>query len=182
MDNKTVIIENAKFDPWRGDFEAAYWCLKARSTDATRAAICGCLAQNGLLICTDGYRLHMTRLVLADVPDGFYKVTSINKKNIVLTCADNRFPQYELLLDELTPALLRNLDTRGSFHPCLYRLFTELKKCMNVDYVRDITGDDVGDWAVYSDGEKRPVFFCDVNMDERHNDKIAFLMPMLLEA
>jgi hypothetical protein len=88
---ETIIIEKKGKDD--KNFTDLKWVMNARCTDKARQNICGVFVDNGLIIATDGHRMHMIYSEI-EIDNGNYEVISANQKQIVLRKQDNPYPDY----------------------------------------------------------------------------------------
>jgi hypothetical protein len=96
---ETILIEkNGNNDR---DFDNIMWTLKARSNDKTRTSISGVFVDGGMMVCTDGHRLHCC-LTNRELKNGNYDVKSATKKQIILTENDYQFPDYQRVFPKNT--------------------------------------------------------------------------------
>ena len=85
----TVIEKRNKYDSFtQKDMEGLKWCLKARSKDTTRPIINHILIDDGLVVATDGHRVHLFLLSELDLASGEYEIVTINTKQIILRKLD----------------------------------------------------------------------------------------------
>lgn len=83
-------IEKGKYDQ---EFDLLKWVMKARSLDKTREVISGVFVDDGVIVATDGHRLHMIYSEL-DIESGNYTIVNSNAKQIILQKNDLQFPEY----------------------------------------------------------------------------------------
>jgi hypothetical protein len=94
---ETIVIEKkSKNDNLtQKDIDGLKWCLKARSHDETRPIINHILVDGGLVVATDGHRLHLFLLTELDLASGEYEIITMNTKQIILRKLDeSSFPDY----------------------------------------------------------------------------------------
>jgi len=104
---KEIIQKTGKFDK---DFDGIKWVIDVRSTDVTRQNINGIKIDGGLVIATDGHRLH-TYMTERELPDGTYTVVSATGKVIVLESNDYQFPDYKRVFPSVTHAGIPDIST-----------------------------------------------------------------------
>jgi hypothetical protein len=92
----TIIEKKSKYDSFtQKDMEGLKWCLKARSKDTTRPIINHILIDDGLVVATDGHRVHLYLLSELDLASGEYEIITVNIKQIILRKLDETsFPDY----------------------------------------------------------------------------------------
>ena len=95
---KEIIQKTGKYDK---DFDGIKWAIDVRSKDDTRLNITGIKIDKGLVIATDGHRLHMYK-IKRELPDGTYDVVSATTKLIVLESNDRPFPDYKMVIPTVT--------------------------------------------------------------------------------
>jgi len=145
---KTITIDNSRSIPHvRNHFAGLNWCLKATGKDKALEGMAGTiLSDDGILICTDGSRMHLyrqdTEMLSAAyvVPNGLWVVVSKSASAIVLGEAGNKsFPGCWAILDGPS----RNL---GKFRPkgseydyasFLFGLARLHKDCFRSDLIQD---------------------------------------------
>ena len=86
------IIRNGKYDK---DFDGIKWAVSARSHDNLRPAINCVSVSFGLVVATDGHRLH-AYTTDRNIPDGVYKIVSQTKDAIIMETEERlTYPDYE---------------------------------------------------------------------------------------
>lgn len=91
-----LIFENDKNNP---DYEGIKWCLSARSSNILRKNLTMINIDSGLMVATDGNRLHLFSPVFTDTIDGNWEVKTCGNKITVLTKDESGqvYPDYERL-------------------------------------------------------------------------------------
>jgi hypothetical protein len=108
---ETKVIE--KMGKYDTDFETIKWAIGARSTDKIRHNIQRVLFDGGLVVATDGSRLHVAAPE-RHIDDGLYEVLKETKYMIVLRRDnDHTFPQYERVFPQNTHNGISPLNVPG---------------------------------------------------------------------
>lgn len=166
---KTIIIEKrAKHD---SDFEKISWVLKARSTDAIRRNINSVKIDGGLMVCTDGHRLHLY-MTDREIEDGLYEIVTATRKQIVLKELDADFPAYERVIPRpaFTHKTVCNGDHAPLFH-AVYKNFADDNRSYNTDYLHDAYMDHA-EISLQSDPGLKPLVIFD------NDSRAAVVMPL----
>jgi len=133
----TIIIEKSgKSDQ---DFENIAWVLNARSDDKTRPNLMDVYSDKGLIVCTDGARLH-TYTPTREIPDGLYTIKTATKKLIVLEIDnDNIYPDYERAFPrcEFKHTMYCN-GNKNPFIHTIYHDFADDECSFNLDFLVDV--------------------------------------------
>jgi len=167
----TIIIENhGKND---SEFESIKWALKARSTDKTRPAINCIKIDGGLLIATDGERLHLT-MTERELSDGVYEVKSCTGKTIVLQSTEEFiYPAYERVFPRVKMEYAGVLN--GKAWPLLHRVYKYIandKISFNEQFLLDACMSNSKFYIGEHDGEIKPLILYN------GNDRAALIMPI----
>lgn len=98
---ETWLIEKNKNN---SDFDGFKWCIAAKSEDEKRKNICCVYVDCGVMIATDGWRIHLFAAEYENTHDGLWEVVHNKGNNIMLKRADGEvYPDYERIF----PSLLR---------------------------------------------------------------------------
>lgn len=136
------IIKEGK---WDTDFDGIKWAIAARSFDETRKNIQCIKAESGVIVATDGYRLHIATTE-RDIPDGVYTVVKTAKDMIVLDKSDIEYPDYERVFPTHTHNGIKDLSTHTSVSKgaaldhetnVLNHVLRQSQDCFNVKYLMD---------------------------------------------
>lgn len=136
------IIKTSKFD---ADFDGIKWAIAARSNDETRKNIQGVNVDNGLIVATNGHRLHCY-VADRDIPSGTYAIVKETKDMIILDKTDLEYPDYERVFPQHTHNGIKDLSThtRGGKNSALdhetnvlNHILRQSQNCFNVKYLLD---------------------------------------------
>jgi len=89
---ETIIINKTKEN--KQDFEDLRWCLLANNPKSINEKVRGILIKDGLVVATDGFRLHLI-LNNLNIKNGYYEVNSNKVNQIVISKNDS--PHYDFL-------------------------------------------------------------------------------------
>jgi len=169
---ETIIIEKkGKNDR---SFEDLRWVLKARSTDKINQNIQGIYSDGGILVTTDGHRLHMISSDL-EIDDGNYQVISANQKQIILKKQDLQYPDYWRVFPTWKPTV--TISCNGSDNGLFRAVFQNFAE--NVSYPTDQLHDVYMDHAEVSmcrdDQQYSPLCLYD------NDRRAALIMPLKIQ-
>ena len=130
-----MIVTIEKKSKYDGDMEKELngfkFALKAKGIKNSREILNKVLIDNGMVVCTDGSRLHLF-LTHIDIESGLYEVISNKANQIILgktDFEDNQFPAYEKVIP--VPRWQSRISCNGQDWP----LFTEIYKNFTHDCV-----------------------------------------------
>lgn len=132
---ETIIIEKkGKYD---SEFELLKWVMKARSADATRVNISGVFVDNGIIVATDGHRLHMIYSEL-DIEDGNYTVITSTQKQVILKKNDLQFPEYWRVFPAWKPT--QEVFCNGSNNPLIRAIYHDFSDDVSwpIEQIQDL--------------------------------------------
>lgn len=141
----TIIIEK-KFkndNIMQGELDGFHYVLKARvkAKEQHREALKGVYIDDGLVICTDGHRLHMY-LTDLEIENGLYEVITQKVNQIILKKVENDmqyvFPDYNNVIP--TPHWNTTISCNGSHHTLFHVVYKEYAnevRSFNTDYLHD---------------------------------------------
>jgi len=101
------IEKEGKFDD---DFDGIYWLMSVRSNDEMRQSLQCIKVDGGLMVCTDGFRIHLYT-PKRDIPDGVYEIVTFTKKMIILNETDLEYPNYMRVFPTKTHNGIPNIRT-----------------------------------------------------------------------
>ncbi len=135
----TIIIEKKSKNDREGEKEVKGFgfALKARNPKDKREALKRVFIDDGLVICTDGGRLHIFATNL-EIESGCYKVISQKASQIVLQKDDCAFPDYKKVIP--VPKWQSTIACNGSHHSLfheVYKNFADDILSFNTDYLHD---------------------------------------------
>lgn len=129
------------------DFDGMRWVISARSKDPLRRNICCVLVEGGLVVATDGYRLHMFTPAMIDTHDGLWIVAKVDKSLIVLQRDESgiEYPDYARLFNGI------GINTRATRLYCngakdadmiiltrvVWEIYRTTGHCFNIKFVQD---------------------------------------------
>jgi hypothetical protein len=134
---ETILIEKSGNNDT--DFDNITWVLKARSKDKHKVNLAGVFIDGGLLVCTDGHRLHCY-MTTRELASGNYDVKSATKKQIILQKNDYQFPQYEKVFPK-NMAFCQPFYCNGQkfrFLHVVYKNYTIDNETFNDDFLNDV--------------------------------------------
>lgn len=163
-----VIEKRSKKDT---DFDNILWTIKVRSNDDTIHALTGIKIDGGLLVCTNGYRLHCY-MPERNIQDGFYHVKSATKKMIILEKEEGViYPDYERVFPR--PDFQKSIDCndKSLFVHTIYQNFTDETCSFNLDYLTDSYMEDCKIKISKAEGSKPLCLY------DEENGRAALVMP-----
>lgn len=192
---KTMMLIRKKENPV--DFDRLYWLTSIKKCKSDmRAHIMYIYSDNGVLVNTDGSRIHSVVPEFFDLDDGFYEVVKRNKSEIALTLAMTaedgpEYPAWETIFEN-GGRIARFKSVQWIYSATghsqsvgfsdLIRYIVDLEKkdekfCVNVDFLKDIVDVENGIDHIEHENPKAsgPFFFAD-NVESPN--MLAALMPM----
>ena len=135
----TIIIEKkSKYDrEGEKELKGFGFALKARNPKDRGETLSRVLIDDGLVICTDGARLHIFATNI-EIESGCYKVISQKTSQIVLKKDDCTFPDYKKVIP--VPKWQGTIVCNGSHHSLfheVYKNFADDISSFNTDYLHD---------------------------------------------
>jgi hypothetical protein len=170
-----IITKNGKNDK---DFDGIKWAIAARSKDATRYSITCINIDGGLIVATDGHRLHIYTPE-RDIDAGMYEVLKETKDIIVLRSGDTdgfKYPDYERVFPQHTHNGINDITSPTDKNQLLNLVANHVIKHAENDY--DVTyladaipmGEDI---HFEQSGENRPLI-----IRNQIFTKAAVVMPL----
>lgn len=137
----TIIIEKkSKYDiVGEKELKGFLFALKARDAKNNRAILRGVFVDDGLVICTDGTRLHIFATGL-DIENGIYEVVSSKASMIVLKKSDTdcTYPDYKKVIPAVKWDMTINCNgAHYSLFQAVYQNFANECVSYSTDYLHD---------------------------------------------
>ena len=167
--NTMIIEKKGKFDT---DYDRILWTLKVRSKDETRQAITGVNIDGGLMVCTDGHRMHCY-MTDRNIDNGYYHVKQSTAKMIVLEKDQDGidYPEYQRVFPSHKPT--KRLFCNGDKSPFIRTIYHDFAdNCgYNVEFLHDAYMEN-SDIEISHTGNMAPLCLYDVS-----NNRAALIMP-----
>ena len=132
-----IIQKNGKSDR---DFDGIRWVISVRSKDAKRDNIRSINIDSGVMVGTDGHRLHLYTPE-RELKDGTYEVVTDTAKTIVLEPSDVMFPDYERVFPQDTHNGIKPIntpsDTQRRDNSVLNGVLKQSDLCYNTKYLSE---------------------------------------------
>jgi len=170
-----VIEKRNKYDSFtQKDIEGLKWCFKARSKDATRPIINHILIDDGLVVATDGHRVHLFLLSDLDLASGEYEIVTVNTKQIILRKLDEiSFPNYMRIMPPVNfETSIRCTDKLTPLYHAIYNQFANDIRTYDTDLICDAFMDNSTVSICSDDGCASPLVLYD------NNCRGAIVMPL----
>jgi len=134
---ETIIINKTKEN--KQDFEDLRWCLLANNPKSINEKVRGILIKDGLVVATDGFRLHLI-LNNLNIKNGYYEVNS-NKVNQIVLSKNNsphhNFLDYPTYLEWKPEIEVPCREDNHLFFREIYHNFFNEEITWNSEYIRD---------------------------------------------
>jgi len=122
------------------DFDGIRWAISARSKDDRRENIKCIKADCGVVVATDGHRLHLYT-PNREIKDGCYEVVTDTAKTIVLEPSNETYPDYERVFPSDTHNGIEPIDTPDDAQQrnniILNRVLKHSDLCYNTKYLSE---------------------------------------------
>ncbi len=136
----TIIEKKSKYDNLtQKDMDGLKWCFKARSKDTTRPIINHILIDEGLVVATDGHRVHLFLLTELDLASGEYEIVTVNTKQIILRKLDETsFPEYMRVMPPVNfETAIHCKDKHTPLYHAVYNQFANDIRTYDTDLLSD---------------------------------------------
>lgn len=188
MNNTAEQTTGLKVDTWcinnfkgNSDFDAMRWVNMARSKDTLRQNICRIFVDGGLVVATDGYRLHMCVPKMIDTHDGLWIVAKADKSLIVLQRDESglAYPDYIRLFNGIVmpnkPFRVHGDGEKDTDMINLTRIAWDIFKCtghcFNLKFINDAIVSQEASWHYWMSCKTLILVTDDM-------DKAALIMPL----
>jgi hypothetical protein len=170
----TIIIEKkGKYDrEGEKELKGFGFALKARDPKDSRETLRRVLIDDGLVVCTDGSRLHIFATNL-EIESGCYKVITQKSSQIVLQKDDCAYPDYKKVIP--VPKWKSTISCHGSHHSLfheVYKNYADDVASYNTDYLHDAYMDNSSVSLYKNERSLSPLVMYD------NDSRAAIVMPL----